>query len=614
MTTDGAGIEGRPGASAALAARPPAAADGRARRRDLRPLASLRPLVGAHMPDAIAAGVFLLLSTGATLGLTQALRLLIDRGVGGRTTGSVDRYFLLAALIALGLAIATAGRFFFINRLGERVVADLRERLYRHVLRLDQAFFLKVRTGEVLSRLTTDLTIVENMVGSSISVALRNVLTFIAGFAWLIWLSPGFTGLALLVGVLVILPLVAVGRVVRRLSAHAQERFAEAVAYAGETLDGLDTVQAFGREAGAAASFSAAVETAFHASVARISARTAMTALVMVLLFGGVGFVLWRAVLASFVDPHFSTGVLVQFVVLAILVGGSAGALGETWGDVQKTAGAMERINEILAARPAVAPPASPMPLPVPPRGEIAFEDVTFAYPGRPDLPALKGFSLHARPGERVALVGPSGAGKSTVFRLLLRFYDPQGGAVRLDGVALTDADPAEVRARIAFVAQDAPMFSGSAFDNLRFGREGATDDELRAAAKAAEAEAFIAALPEGFATPLGERAKTLSGGQRQRLAIARALVRGAPVLLLDEATSALDAESERLVQRALADAMQGRTTLVIAHRLATVLAADRIVVMDEGRVVEEGTHADLVAQGGLYARLAKLQFGLQAA
>ncbi len=614
MTTDGAGIEARPGAGQVLAGETEAAAGRRARRRDLRPLASLAPLVRAHMPDAIAAGVFLLLSTGATLGLTQALRLLIDRGVGGRTTGSVDRYFLLAALIALGLALATAGRFFFINRLGERVVADLRERLYRHVLTLDQAFFLKVRTGEVLSRLTTDLPLVENMVGSSISVALRNLLTFIAGFAWLIWLSPGFTGLALLVGVLVILPLVAVGRVVRRLSAHAQERFAEAVAYAGETLDGLDTVQAFGREASAAASFAAAVETAFHASVARISARTAMTALVMVLLFGGVGFVLWRAVLASFADPHFSTGVLVQFVALAILVGGSAGSLGEAWGDVQKTAGAVQRINEILSARPAIAPPASPKPLPVPPRGEIAFEDVSFAYPGRPDLPALTGFSLHARPGERVALVGPSGAGKSTVFRLLMRFYDPQGGAVRLDGVALTDADPAEVRARIALVAQDAPMFSGSALDNLRNGREHATDDELRAAAKAAEAEAFIAALPEGCATPLGERAKTLTGGQRQRLAIARALVRGAPVLLLDEATSALDAESERLVQRALADAMQGRTTLVIAHRLATVLAADRIVVIDAGRVVEEGTHADLVAQGGLYARLARLQFGLQAA
>ena len=305
---------------------------------------------------------------------------------------------------------------------------------------------------------------------------------------------------------------------------------------------------------------------------------------------------------------------LFQFVALAILVGGSAGALGETWGDVQKTAGAMERINEILSAQPAIAPPAQPKPLPAPARGEIAFEDVTFAYPGRPDLPALAGFSLHARPGERVALVGPSGAGKSTVFRLLLRFYDPDKGVVRLDGVNLTDADPTEVRARIAFVAQDAPLFSGSAFDNLRFGREGASDEELLAAAKAAQADGFLEALPQGLATPLGERAKTLSGGQRQRVAIARALVRDAPILLLDEATSALDAESERLVQRALAEAMQGRTTLVIAHRLATVLAADRIVVMDEGRVVEEGAHADLVAKGGLYARLAELQFGMQAA
>ncbi|HEY1425398.1 MAG TPA: ABC transporter transmembrane domain-containing protein, partial [Caulobacteraceae bacterium] len=397
MTIEGAGVEGRPGAGQVLAAEIEAATTQRARRRDLRPLSSLGPLIGAHMADAVAAGIALVLSTAATLGLTLALRLLIDRGVGGRTTGSVDRYFLLAALIALALALATAGRFFFINRLGERVVADLRERLYRHVLTLDQAFFLKVKTGEVLSRLTTDLTIVENMVGSSISVALRNLLTFVAGFAWLIWLSPGFTGLALLVGVLVILPLVAVGRVVRRLSAHAQGRFADAVAYAGETLGGLDTVQAFGREASAAERFSGAVEVAFRASVARISARALMTVLVMVLLFGGVGFVLWRALLASFADPqHFSPGVLVQFIVLAILVGGSAGALGETWGDVQKTAGAMERINDILSARPAIAPPAQPKPLPTPPRGEIALEDVTFAYPGRPDLPALVGFSLRA--------------------------------------------------------------------------------------------------------------------------------------------------------------------------------------------------------------------------
>jgi ATP-binding cassette subfamily B protein len=592
------------------------AAARRPRRRDLRPLAGLAPYIRAHWKDALASAAFLIVSSGASLMLPLILRLLIDQGVGAHTAAALNRFFGLAALDAGVLALATAGRFFFITRLGERVIADLRQALYRHVMALDQAFFLTTRTGEVMSRLTTDMTIVETMVGGSVSVALRNLITFVGAFAWLVWLSPGYTGLVVLVGAVVIAPLFVVGRIVRRLSASAQARFAEAVAYAGETLDGLDTVQAFGREASAGGRFAAAVEAAFRASVARITARAAMTALVMVLLFGGIGFVLWRAALDSFVahDPHMTGGILLQFVFLAVLAGGSVGALGETWGDVQKTAGAMERINDILAARPAIAPPAAPKPLPSPPRGEVALEHVGFAYPGRPELPALSDFSLTVRPGERVALVGPSGAGKSTVFRLLLRFYDPQVGAVRLDGVDLKDADPAEARARIALVAQDAALFSGSALDNLRFGREDATVDELRAAARAAEAEQFVAALPQGFETPLGERAKTLSGGQRQRLAIARALVRGAPILLLDEATSALDAESERLVQRALADAMTGRTTLVIAHRLATVLAADRIVVMEAGRVVDEGTHAELIGRGGLYARLAKLQFGLQAA
>ena len=616
MSVDAAAAEGRPGAGQVLAKEMDASAARRPRRRDLRPLAGLLPFVRAHLTYALASGFFLLFSTGASLALTLVLRLLVDRGLGAHTASSLGRYFLIAAADATILALATAGRFYFITRLGERVVADLREALYRHVMTLDQAFFLTTQTGEVLARLTTDMTIVENMVGSSVSVALRNLLTFVAGFAWLIWLSPGLTGMVVLVGAVVIIPLMVVGRIVRRLSANAQERFAAAVAYAGETLDGLDTVQAFGREESAARHFSAAVETAFRASVARIGARAVMTALVMLLLFGGIGFVLWRAAYAAFVlhDAHMTGGILIQFVLLAVLVGGAVGALGETWGDVQKTSGAMERIVEILRARPAIAAPAAPKRLPEPARGEVAFEGVTFAYPGRPDLPALSGFDLHVRSGERVALVGPSGAGKSTVFRLLLRFYDPQAGVVRIDGENLAEVDPAEVRRRMALVAQDAPLFSGSAFDNLRFGREDAAEADLRAAARAAEAEAFLDALPQGFETPLGERAKTLSGGQRQRLAIARALVRGAPILLLDEATSALDAENERLVQHALADAMQGRTTLVIAHRLATVLAADRIVVMDAGKVVEEGTHADLLARGGLYARLAELQFGLQAA
>ncbi|HYD46051.1 MAG TPA: ATP-binding cassette domain-containing protein, partial [Phenylobacterium sp.] len=368
----------------------------------------------------------------------------------------------------------------------------------------------------------------------------------------------------------------------------------------------------FGREPSAAARFSASVEQAFRTSLRRMRARGLMTFMVITLVFGGVAAIFWLGVQAG-LQWRMSWGALFQFAFLSVLAAGSVGALGETWGDVQKAAGAMERVAELLQAEPDIAAPAHPKPLPAPARGEVAFEDVTFAYPMRPDLPALSGFSLAVRPGERVALVGPSGAGKSTVFRLLLRFYDPQAGRVRLDGVDLREADPLEVRARMALVAQDSPLFSGSAAENIRFGREDASAEAVAAAARAAQAEGFLAALPEGFETPLGERARTLSGGQRQRLAIARALVRDAPVLLLDEATSALDAENEQLVQRALDEAMQGRTTLVIAHRLATVLKADRIVVMDEGRVVEEGSHAELSAQGGLYARLAKLQFGAAA-
>jgi len=395
---------------------------------------------------------------------------------------------------------------------------------------------------------------------------------------------------------------------VRRLTASAQDRFADAVGSAGESLDALETVQAFGRERSAAERFGAAVEGAFRAQMRRITTRAAMTGAVIVLVFGGIVGVFWLGVHAG-LRGDISWGALFQFAFLSVMAAGSVGALGETWGDVQKAAGAMERVGELLDARPGVAAPPNPIPLPVPPRGEVAFENVTFAYPGRPDLPALRGFTISVRPGERVALVGPSGAGKSTVFRLLLRFYDPQGGRVLVDGVDVRDADPAQVRARMALVAQESPLFSGSASDNVRFGRDGASGLEIQAAVRAAQAEGFLSALPEGLATEVGDRARSLSGGQRQRLAIARALIREAPILLLDEATSALDAENEHLVQRALDEAMKGHTTLVIAHRLATVLKADRIVVMDEGRVVEEGTHADLVAKNGLYARLAALQF-----
>jgi ATP-binding cassette subfamily B protein len=396
---------------------------------------------------------------------------------------------------------------------------------------------------------------------------------------------------------------------VRVLSVSAQDRFADAVGFAGESLDALDTVQAFGREKSAAKRFAEAVDMAFRASLTRIEARAIMTAMVIGLIFSGVAVVLWLGAQAV-ISGTMTGGALVQFLFLSVMAAAAVGALGEVWGDVQKASGAMERISELLNAQPAIAAPARPKPLPSPSKGEIAFDDVVFAYPGRPDLPALRGLDLRVRSGETVALVGPSGAGKSTVLRLLLRFYDPQSGSIRLDGVDLREADPQQVRARMALVAQDAPLFSGSALDNIRYGREEASIDAIMAASRAAEADGFISALPQGYDTPVGERAKTLSGGQKQRLAIARALVRNAPVLLLDEATSALDAENERLVQQALHDAMTGRTTLVIAHRLATVQRADRIVVMDAGRVVEQGTHTDLVAQGGLYAKLAKLQFG----
>jgi ATP-binding cassette subfamily B protein len=599
----------RPGAGAALAAGLAGAAGRRDRRRDLRPLARLVPFVAAHRGDAICALIALFCSATATLGLTEAARLVVDRGFAAGSMETIDRYFVVLVGAALFLAAASASRYYFVSKLGERVVADIRQALYAHVLTLDQAVFLRLRTGEVLSRLTTDTVIVESMVGAQASAALRNLLMLIGSVVMLTVFSPRLTLFVLMTGLLVLAPLFLFGRKVRRRSVEAQDRIADAIGFAGESLDGLETVQAFGQERTASGRFHAAIEAAFDAARARIRARAGMTFLVIGLAFSGVVAVLWAGA-QSVVAGTMTGGTLVQFVFLAVLAASALGALGEVWGEVQKASGAMERIDELLRTQPAIAAPALARPMPFPAQGAVLFEDVVFAYPGRDDLPSLRGFSLNVRPGERVALVGPSGAGKSTVLRLLLRFYDPQQGAVRIDGVDLREVDPAEARARIALVGQEAPLFSGSALENLRFGRTDATDDELRAAARAAQAEAFLSALPHGFDTPVGERGKSLSGGQRQRLAIARALVRRAPVLLLDEATSALDAESERLVQRALDDAMEGRTTLVVAHRLATILRADRIVVMDEGRVVEEGRHDELVARGGLYARLAALQFG----
>jgi len=607
-----ASTDGRPTEGAALASQIAEAVNKRPRRKDLRPLGHIFPFIVAHKANAFAALFFLLLSTASTLGLTVALRNVVDHGFVTGSSQALNRYFLIMVAVALALAAASALRYFFVTKLGEMVVADLRKAVYAHTLTLDQAYFLNTRIGEVLSRLTTDITIVETMVGSAASIALRNLLSLIGGLGLLFIVSPKLTGLIVLLVPVILVPLFLFGRRVRVLSVSAQDRFADAVGFAGESLDALDTVQAFGREKSAAKRFAEAVNMAFRASLTRIEARAIMTAMVIGLIFSGVAVVLWLGAQAV-ISGTMTGGALVQFLFLSVMAAAAVGALGEVWGDVQKASGAMERISELLNARPAIAAPARPRPLPSPSKGEIAFDDVIFAYPGRPDLPALRGLDLRVRSGETVALVGPSGAGKSTVLRLLLRFYDPQSGSIRLDGVDLREADPQQVRARMALVAQDAPLFSGSALDNIRYGREEASIDAIMAASRAAEADGFISALPQGYDTPVGERAKTLSGGQKQRLAIARALVRNAPVLLLDEATSALDAENERLVQQALHDAMTGRTTLVIAHRLATVQRADRIVVMDAGRVVEQGTHTDLVAQGGLYAKLAKLQFGAEA-
>lgn len=605
--SDAADLRGRPGAGALLIEQMGEAGARRARRRDVRPLARLLPYALRHGGHMAMAAVWLVLSTVASLGLTVTARGAIDNGFsdGGE---QLNLWFLVLAANALFLGLATAVRYFFVTKTGERVVADVRKGLFERILTLDPSFYARMRTGEVLSRLTTDIALVEALLTTSVSYALRNFLTLIGGTILLFIVSPKLTGLVLLVVPLLLGPLFLFGRKVRRLTVASQDRFASAVGFAGESVDAIETVQAFGREKSAIARFGEAVETAFGVSLVRIRARALMTAMIIAVMFGGVTLVLWlgaQDVIAGRMTP----GALLQFVLLSVFSAAAVGALGESWGDVQKAAGAMERIDELMRSAPQIAAPASPRPLPRPPVGEVSMSAVDFSYPGRPDLPALKGFSLNVRPGETVALVGPSGAGKSTVFRLLLRFYDPQAGVVSVDGVDVREVDPTAVRDRFAWVSQEAPLFSGSASENIRFGRETASQDEVRAAAREAQALGFIEALPQGFDTPLGERGKSLSGGQRQRLAIARALVRDAPILLLDEATSALDAESERLVQAALESAMAARTTIVIAHRLATVLRADRIVVMDDGQVVEEGTHAALMARGGLYARLAELQF-----
>lgn len=597
----------RPGAGALLIEQMGEAGERRAKRKDVRPLGRLLPYLMQHRMDALIAMVWLLMSTAASLGLTVTARGAIDNGFedGGR---QLDLWFLVLGANALLLGLASACRYFYVTKTGERVIADVRKGLFGRILTLDPSFYAQMRTGEVLSRLTTDIALVETLLTTSVSFALRNFLTLIGGLILLFVVSPKLTGLVLLIVPLLLGPIFLFGRKVRKLTVASQDRFANAVGFAGESVDAIETVQAFGRVGSAIDRFGAAVEGAFGVSLKRMRARALMTAMIIVVTFGGVTLVLWLGA-QDVISGTMTPGTLLQFVLLSVFAAGAVGALGESWGDVQKAAGAMERIDELMRAEASIAAPENPVALPSPPRGEVSMSAVDFAYPGRPDLVALKGFSMTVRPGETVALVGPSGAGKSTVFRLLLRFYDPQSGLVSVDGVDVRKADPVDVRGRFAWVSQEAPLFSGSALENIRFGREAATLEEARVVADEAQALGFIDALPEGFDTPLGERGKSLSGGQRQRLAIARALVRDAPILLLDEATSALDAENEQLVQLALDQAMQSRTTIVIAHRLATVLRADRIVVMENGQVVDQGTHGELVARGGLYARLAKLQF-----
>ena len=579
-------------------------------RRDLRPLRYLLRYVGRYRRQLALAAVALVVAAGTVLGLGQGLRLLVDRGFGGRDPALLDAALVVLLAVVLLLALASFLRFYMISWVGERVVADLRRDVYSHVLTLSPGFFETRRTGEVLSRLSTDTTLVQVVVGSSVSIALRNLLLLVGGLIMLLVTSAKLTGLVLLVVPIVVAPIVLLGRRVRALSRDSQDRVADVGVYVEETLTGIRAVQAFVHEAVDRQRFGVRVEDAFATAIRRVRTRGILTAIVIALIFGAIAVILWiggRDVLAG----RISAGELSSFVFYAAVVAGAVGALSEVVGDLQRAAGATERLFDLLATAPEIAAPVAPTALPAPPVGRIAFEQVRFFYPSRPDSPVLDDFTLVVEPGETVALVGPSGAGKTTVFQLLLRFYDPSDGRIRFDGVDLRAADPAGVRAAIGLVPQDPILFSDTAAENIRYGRPDADMAAVRAASEIANANDFIDQLPAGFDSHLGEKGVRLSGGQRQRVAIARAVLKDPTLLLLDEATSSLDAESERAVQAALEKVMEGRTTLVIAHRLATVLKADRIIVMDQGRVVASGTHTQLLRDNPLYARLAALQFAV---
>jgi ATP-binding cassette subfamily B protein len=574
----------------------------------LRPLLALAPYVARYRWRAILALIALTVAAISTLLVPVAVRRMIDFGFTPEGIAMINSYFSVMIAVVAVLAGASAARYYLVMTIGERIVADLRRDVFAHLMSLSPVFFDSARSGELISRLTADTTQLKSAVGASASIALRNLMLFVGATTMMVITSPRLSGFVLLAIPAIVLPLVAFGRWVRRLSRNAQDTLADATAYASELIGAIRTVQAYTSERLANARFSGEVEQAYEAARTSTRARAVLTAIIIFIVFTSVVAILWigsHDVMTGTITP----GRLGQFILYAAFAAAGLGQLSEVWGEVSAASGASERLFEILRVRSAISAPASPRALPVPARGDVSLENVSFAYPTRPDVMAIDGVSLTVRAGEKVAIVGPSGAGKSTLFHLLLRFYDPASGTISFDGVPIRAADPHEVRTRIALVPQDSVAFATTARENIRFGRPDADDLDVERAAGLAHATEFIHRLPGGFEAQLGERGVTLSGGQRQRIAIARAILRDAPLLLLDEATSSLDAESETLVQTALEELMRHRTTLVIAHRLATVLSCDRIMVMDQGRIVEQGTHASLVAANGLYARLARLQF-----